>query len=253
MFSFVGFESATTLGEEVRNPLRTIPRAVIQSALISGLFFMAASYTEVLAFPASAGTLDQSDAPLSVLAKVAGIARIGPFIDICAMITMLSCTLACVTAAARVLLLMSHNGLVAGRLRSLQPHNRTHHVALVAAAVVTMLLSVPLSAWKVSGETIYDWMGSLATYGFIVVYALVAVALPIYLKRRQKLTYATIFLSVLAVAAMVLVLAGTLYPVPEAPLNWLPYIFLLYLAAAAGFNGWQARQLKCQPSIEPAG
>jgi hypothetical protein len=52
---------------------------------------------------------------------------------------------------------------------------------------------------------------------------------------------------------MVLVLAGTLYPVPEAPLNWLPYIFLLYLAAAAGFNGWQARQLKCQPSIEPAG
>jgi len=253
MFSFVGFESATTLGEEVRNPLRTIPRAVIQSALISGLFFMAASYTEVLAFPASAGTLDQSDAPLSVLAKVAGIARIGPFIDICAMITMLSCTLACVTAAARVLLLMSHNGLVAGRLRSVHAHNRTPHVAVVAAAVVTMLLSVPLSAWKVSGETIYDWMGSLATYGFIVVYALVAVALPIYLKRRQKLTYATIFLSVLAVAAMVLVLAGTLYPVPEAPLNWLPYIFLLYLAAAAGFNGWQARQLKCQPSIEPAG
>jgi amino acid transporter len=242
MFSFVGFESATTLGEEVRNPLHTIPRAVIQSALISGLFFMAASYTEVLAFPVSDGTLDQSDAPLSVLARVAGIARIGPFIDICAMITMLSCTLACVTAAARVLLLMSHNGLVVGRLRSVHVHNRTPHVAVLAAAVATTLLSVPLSAWKVSGETIYDWMGSLATYGFIVVYALVAVALPIYLKRRQKLTFASIFLSVLAVAAMALVLAGTLYPVPEAPLNWLPYIFLLYLAVAAGFNAWQAKQ-----------
>jgi amino acid transporter len=253
MFSFVGFESATTLGEEVRNPLRTIPRAVIQSALISGLFFMVASYTEVLAFPASEGPLDQSAAPMSVLAKVAGVARLGPFIDICAMITMLSCTLACVTAAARVLLLMSHNGLAAGRLRSVHSRNRTPHVAVLATAVVTMLLSVPLSAGKVSGETIYDWMGSLATYGFLVVYALVAVALPLYLKRRQRLTYSSIVLSVLAVAAMALVLAGTLYPVPEAPKNWLPYIFLLYLAVAAGFNSWQARQPRCQPSLEPLG
>jgi amino acid transporter len=170
------------------------------------------------------------------------------------MITMLSCTLACVTAASRVLLLMSHNGLAPARLRSIHAHNRTPHVAVMATAVVTLLLSVPLSAWKVSGETIYDWMGSLATYGFIVVYALVAVALPIYLKRRQKLTYASISLSVLAVAAMILVLAGTLYPVPEAPLNWLPYIFLLYLAVAAGFNSWQARQPRSLPSaMEPLG
>src|ERR1700723_1834942 len=32
LFSFVGFESATTLGAEARDPLRTIPRAVIQSS-----------------------------------------------------------------------------------------------------------------------------------------------------------------------------------------------------------------------------
>jgi amino acid transporter len=124
-------------------------------------------------------------------------------------------------------------------------------VAVLATAIVTMLLSVPLSAGKVSGETIYDWMGSLATYGFLVVYALVAIALPLYLKRRQKLTVSSVVLSVLAVAAMALVLAGTLYPVPEAPKNWLPYIFLFYLAVAAGCNGWQARQARCQPALEP--
>jgi len=250
MFSFVGFESATTLGEEVRNPLRTIPRAVVQSALVSGMFFIVASYTEVLAFPASAGPLDQSDAPLSVLAKVAGVPRLGPFIDVCAMITMLSCTLACVTAAARVLLLMSHNGLVMGHLSKVHARNRTPHIAVIATALATILLSVPLSAGKVNGETIYDWMGSLATYGFIVVYALVAVALPLYLKERQKLSYASIFVSVLAVASMAVVLAGTLYPVPEAPKNWLPYIFLLYLAVAAGINGWRARPPRGQPSLE---
>jgi hypothetical protein len=74
------------------------------------------------------------------------------------------------------------------------------------------------------------------------------VALPLYLKARQKLTYSAVALSVLAVAAMALVLAGTLYPVPEAPKNWLPYIFLLYLAVAAGINGWQARKPRVQRS-----
>jgi amino acid transporter len=243
MFSFVGFESATTLGAEVRDPLRTIPRAIIQSVLVSGLFFVAASYTEVLAFPPTgSGTLDQSQAPMSVLANVAGVARLGPFMDVCALITMLSCTLACGTASARVLFLMSRNGLVPVGLGAVHERNRTPHTAVIATAVATLLLSVPLSAGKISGETIYDWMGSLATYGFIVAYALVAIALPIYLKRREGLSLISIGLSALTVAAMVLVLAGTLYPVPEAPKNWLPYLFLLYLAAAVGFNAWQSRQ-----------
>ena len=111
MFSFVGFESATTLGEEAKHPLRTIPRAVIQSALLSGIFFITASYTEVLGFPAAAGTLDQSASPMSVLAIAAGAPRLGPLIDIGAMVSMFACTLACVTAAARVLMMMAHNGM----------------------------------------------------------------------------------------------------------------------------------------------
>ena len=28
---------------------------------------------------------------------------------------------------------------------------------------------------------------------------------------------------------MLLALAGTLYPIPQAPYNWLPYIYLTYL------------------------
>ncbi len=49
LFSFVGFESATTLGAEAQNPLKTIPRAVIQSALLAGAMFTACAYAEVLA------------------------------------------------------------------------------------------------------------------------------------------------------------------------------------------------------------
>lgn len=244
MFSFVGFESATTLGEEARNPLKTIPRAVIQSAVLSGLFFVAASYTEVLGFPTSAGTLNDSAAPMSVLSTAAGVPKLGRVLDICAMVSMFACTLACVTAAARVLLLMSVNGIAPKAMGRVHKHNRTPHAAVMATGAATMLFPVVLAAIRVGGETIYDWMGSLATYGFITVYALVAVALPLHLRQLRRLGFGIIALSAAAVAAMILVLAGTLYPIPEAPKNWLPYLFLGYLAAAVGWHWLQSGKRK---------
>jgi amino acid transporter len=241
MFSFVGFESATTLGEEAKSPLETIPRAVIQSALLSGLFFITASYTEVLGFPASAGTLEQSASPMSVLATAVGVPRLGPLIDIGAMVSMLACTLACVTAAARVLFMMAHNGMTHRWIRRTHDRNSTPHTAVLVTGLATMLLPVGLMVASANGETIYDWMGSLATYGFITVYALVAVALPLHLKAEKKLSMAIVLLAAASVLAMVLVLEGTLYPVPEPPKNWLPYLFLAYLAAAVAWHAWQTR------------
>ena len=67
IFSFVGFESATTLGSEARNPLRTIPRAVIQSALLAGVFFVVAGYGEVLGFRNAAASLGDSTNPFRYL------------------------------------------------------------------------------------------------------------------------------------------------------------------------------------------
>jgi amino acid transporter len=241
MFSFVGFESATTLGEEAKRPLQTIPRAVIQSALLAGLFFITASYTEVLGFPASAGTLDQSASPMRALAAAVGAPLLGPVIDIGAMISMFACVLACVTAAARVLLMMAHNGIAHRWMSRTHDRNSTPHTAVLVTGLATLLLPVGLVLVKTSGETIYDWMGSLATYGFITVYALVAVALPLHLKAEKKLSVAVVGLATASVLAMVLVSEGTLYPVPEAPKNWLPYLFLAYLAAGVVWHWWQER------------
>jgi amino acid transporter len=241
MFSFVGFESATTLGEEAKSPLRTIPRAVLQSALLAGLFFITASYTEVVGFPASAGTLDQSASPMGALATAAGAPRLGPLIDIGAMISMFACVLACVTAAARVLLMMSHNGMTHRWMSRTHDRNSTPHTAVLITGLATVLLAAGLVLSKVSGVTIYDWMGSLATYGFITVYALVAVALPLHLKAQAKLSPAIVALATVSVLAMILVLEGTLYPVPEPPKNWLPYMFLAYLAVGIGWHAWQNR------------
>lgn len=243
MFSFAGFESATTLAEEVKNPLHTIPRSIIRSELISGLFFITASYVEVMGFPASAGALDQSDAPITVLSVAAGVGPLGRFIDVGVMVTMLACTLACITAAARVLMLMGHNGLAPMRVAAIHHHNKTPYKAVLAIGVVTFILSIALVAGHVSGETIYDWMGSLAVYGFVTVYALVAVALPVFLQKRGRPIVGALLLAGLSVIAMAIVLEGTLYPIPDPPKNHLPYYFLLFLVVAATWNEISRRRV----------
>src|SRR6202030_3210055 len=82
LFSFVGFESATTLGSEARNPLRTIPRAVIRSAILAGVFFTVCAYAEVLGFHVVDQDLGTSQAPMYVLSRDGGVPVLGLLIDI---------------------------------------------------------------------------------------------------------------------------------------------------------------------------
>lgn len=231
LFSFVGFESATTLGAEARNPLKTIPRAVIMSALLGGAFFTVCAYAEVLGFHMVGQSLGDSQAPMYVLARVGGVPIFGLLIDIGALISLFAGTLACITAAARVLLLMAHNGLAHNRLRSTHAHNHTPSLAVVITGVAALLPVAVLAVRGDSGLDVYGWMGSLATYGFIVAYALVCIALPHYLKIHGSQRAGAYVLPWLAALVMVLALVGNFYPVPEGPYGKLPYIYLAYLIA----------------------
>jgi amino acid transporter len=231
LFSFVGFESATTLGSEARNPLRTIPRAVIQSALLAGAIFILCAYTEVLGLRVAGQNLGTNQAPMRVLAGVGGVPVLGLLIDVGALVSMFAGTLACITAAARVLLLMSHDGLAHNGLRATHRRNETPGRALLVTGIAAVLPVAVLAARGASGLEVYGWMGSLATYGFIVAYALVCLALPGYLRTHGQYSASAHVLSWFACIAMILALIGNIYPVPEGPYGKLPYIYLGYLLA----------------------
>jgi amino acid transporter len=230
LFSFVGFESATTLGSEARNPLKTIPRAVIQSAVLAGAFFTVCAYAEVLGFHTAGQDLGKSDAPMYLLAKVGGVPVLGLLIDIGALVSMFAGTLACITAAARVLLLMAHDGLAHDSLRNTHAQNQTPSRAVVITGVAALLPVAVLAARGASGLDVYGWLGSLATYGFIVAYGSVCFALPGYLREHGLCRPGARIIPWLAGAAMLLALVGNLYPIPEGPYGKLPFIYLAYLA-----------------------
>ncbi|HEY4762586.1 MAG TPA: APC family permease [Candidatus Sulfotelmatobacter sp.] len=241
LFSFVGFESATTLGTEALNPLKTIPRAVVLSAVLAGAFFTICAYAEVLGFHAVGQDLGSSQAPMYVLAQVGGVPVLGLLIDIGALVSLFAGTLACITAAARVLLRMAHDGLAHESLGRAHARNHTPGRAVVITGIAAVLPVAVLAARGASGLDVYGWLGSLATYGFIVAYALVCVALPRYLRQRGAFHPGAQVVPWLAAAAMLLALAGNLYPVPEGPYGKLPYIYLAYLIGGLGWFVVRAR------------
>ena len=67
-------------------------------------------------------------------------------------------TLACITAAARVLLLMSHNGLAHGSLRTTHALNKTPGRAIVVTGLAALLPVAVLAARGASGLDVYGWM-----------------------------------------------------------------------------------------------
>jgi amino acid transporter len=254
LFSFVGFESATTLGAEARNPLKTIPRAVIQSAVLAGAFFTVCAYAEVLGFHSVGQDLGKSEAPMHVLAQVGGAPVLGLLIDIGALVSLFAGTLACITAAARVLLRMAHDGLAHESFGTTHARNHTPSRAVVITGIAAVLPVAVLAYRGASGLDVYGWMGSLATYGFIVAYALVCVGLPRYLRQFSVFSRGAQIIPWLAAAAMLLALVGNLYPVPEGPYGKLPYIYLVYLIAGLGWFLVRARGKRTgiAESIEPS-
>jgi hypothetical protein len=82
----------------------------------------------------------------------------------------------------------------------------------------------------------------VATFGFVTAYILVCAAAPLYLRALGRLSARAVAVSALAILAMLFALVGNLYPVPEAPFSYLPYLYAVLLLAGFGWSiMWRAR------------
>jgi amino acid transporter len=242
MFSFAGFESATTLGGEVRQPLRTIPRAVLECAMLAGVFFMLCSYSEVLGFRGESSQLSETASPLHLLAAKAGISPLGVAIDFGAAISMFACVLACATAAARVLMRMAHGGLLPALLERANRRHGTPGAAIALSSVLMFAATAALALHGVAGAEMYDWMGSLSVFGFVTAYALVAIALPFARRAAGRHSSAVAVVSVLTVVVMILIVVFDLRSAADANHARIPYIYLGYLAAGIAWYGLKRKK-----------
>jgi amino acid transporter len=232
IFSLVGFESATALGGEAANPLRTVPRAVTWSLAITGLFFVFISYVEVLGTHHYSSPLSALAAPLNTLADIDHVGFLKIPIALGAMFSFFSLSLSCINAGARILYPMAAHGVFPRRLGDTHDRNRTPHVAITGYTIVLLAICSAMQAFTNPLTTFGD-AGTLAAFGFLLAYFLVTIASLAYLRRLGELRPRNIVVFVLAIACLLVPTVGSFYPVPPAPVRYFPYYFVAYLLVGA--------------------
>lgn len=231
IFSFVGFESATALGAEAKNPKRSIPRAVFMSTAIAGAFFMVMSLFMVSAFAGYKTHLDDPNlVALPAMADIAQMPWLGTLVSFGAIISLFACALACVNATSRILLSMSRDGLIHGHLGKSHETNATPHVASTACAALMFVVLAGLSLKGFAILDIYNMNGTIATYGFLLAYILIAVGSVVSASRDKSLSPWLISSAVIGTLFMGLAVKGSVSPWPAAPDNYLPEVFAAYMA-----------------------
>jgi len=234
IFSLVGFESATALGEEARDPLRTIPAAVILSVIVSGVFFVVCAYVEVLGAHGLSATLDKLGTPLDALADAARVPAFKVAIDAGAMLSAFSITLAAMNASARIAFDMSRTRVFPSLLGRTHQTFRTPHVALVAFALVCGAVGGGMLLGGISPLESFNDTATLGSFGFITIYAFVTLGAPVYLRRIGALRSRHIVVAAVTLALLLIPAVGSVYPVPPAPTNAFPYIFAGYVLLGIG-------------------
>ena len=120
--------------------------------------------------------------------------------------------------------------------------NLTPHTAIAFSAAITFCIPAMLTLAGLKPFDSMGYLGTMSTYGFLLVYSLVSIAAPVYLYRLGKLRPLDVVFAMLGVGFMMIPILGMvgipgsdLFPVPEAPYNVFPYLFLLYLTAGCGW------------------
>lgn len=236
--AFVGFESAATLGVEARSPLRSVPRAILWTAILSGGLFLIAAVAQVAGFEAMGMRLGASASPVNELAAAYGLGGWGIVADVGIAASFVACAIGSTSALARVLFTMGRDGVlprVAGRA-----HRRFGTPVGAVMLAFPVIAGVPLVI-AVAGVDVQEAMRvtiSVAAAGYIVAYILVCIAAPVFLRRIGELTAGAATVATVSAAALTAALI-TFFAVDAAGGGgafWVALVIAVLLAVAVALR-----------------
>lgn len=225
VLSFVGFEAATTLSEEMNLPRRSIPIAVLGTVAVAGLFFVFASYFQVVGFGlGEMKALAADEAPLNTLALKYGSRAFATLLDLAAAISAFSAVLGAVSAGGRMLFALGRAGL-APALGVVDARHGTPARAVVLMSALMVLGLVVLGPLLGAGDYFGD-VATIATLCVILVYLAVTASMAVF-GVKSGLIYGVI--GAAGTVAMVWPFRNSLYPVPAYPGNLWPYVVIGFI------------------------
>ena len=169
-YAFIGFEDMVNVAEEVVEPERTLPRAIVAALILSTSLYVLVAVVASLALPTD--VLTGADAPMALIVESRGISPV--YISLVGMFAVINGALIQLIMASRVLYGLGAQGLVWRGFARIHAIRRTPVIATAASAAAILFFSLTLS------------LGHLAQVTSVIalsVFAIVNFAL-ISLKRR---------------------------------------------------------------------
>jgi amino acid transporter len=193
----VGFESCTAFAAEAKNPRRDVPRAVIISLIVQGLFaylieYFAADFaiSDQLTGTAPDGTLlagfdaaAASTAPMGDLIRQIGDSLLGGFgfglmiiVALTVALAILGTTLSAMNTGVRISYAMAQDAEMPELFGLLHGRFATPHVAVVAMMVVSAMIGMlgVVSVVTLTGITLASNLGTFVLYALTCLWTLIA-------------------------------------------------------------------------------
>ena len=236
VLAFFGFESSSTIAEEVKNPRRNLPIALVGSVLITGAWFTFAMYSIIVGYGAKhVDQLAAATAPLHDLA----VRYIGPWygylVDLAAISALIAVVLAIHTANFRILYSLGRDGLLPKALGRTHSQHKTPHIAIVVYSVATLV--VGLIAGAVWGPlAAFGNLGYLSSLGILPIFIVANIALPVFIYKRYRSEFSVVLHAIFPALSTATFLAAiwlNISPWPDAPLNVMPAIIIAVVVISA--------------------
>lgn len=223
-FSYIGIDAISTAGEEVKNPGRTLPMAIILALVIVTGVYILTAVAAVGAQPS--GLFKGQEAGLAViLANLTGANWPVVVFTVGAIISIFSVTLVTLYGQTRILYVMSRDGMLPQAFNKLSPRART---PVMNTILVGILVSIMAAIFPL------DILADLVSLGTLVAFAVVSLCVIVMrskypdVPRPFKVPFSPVF-PILSIAACIYVasdLAGMTYLMFGA---WLIIAALVYV------------------------
>ncbi len=190
-YAFIGFEDIVNVAEEVKNPERNVPRAILLSLGIAGIVYVLVSWLAINVL--NPAQLAASNAPLLDVVRRAQPNFPQVVFTVIALFAVLNTALLNFVTASRLLFGMSREGLIPAWLGKLHPRRATPYR--------TLLVILPIAIFLALSGTLQFLAGTTATL-ILAMFCLVNLSL-LVIKRREPRTNGFQVPSLLPVLALI--------------------------------------------------
>lgn len=169
-FSFIGLDAVATAGEEVKNPQKALPRAIIGAlAIVSGIY-LAVAAAGLAAKPVSFfEDSDNAEAGLALILKeITGNEFWSTILSAGAVISIFSVTLVTLYGQTRILFAIGRDGLIPRKFLEVSPKTMTPTFNTIVVAIVVALIG---------GFVPSDYLWDTVSIGTLVAFSMVAIGI----------------------------------------------------------------------------